>query len=47
MTVRKAIQIGHPALKAENKPIKDFGDPKLNQLIEDLTDTMRDQTLHP
>lgn len=45
MPVRQTIQIGHPALKAENKVIKDFGDSKLKGLIQDLTDTMRDSGL--
>lgn len=40
MAVRETIQIGHPALKAKNKKIVDFSDPKLQQLIQDLTDSM-------
>ena len=40
MAVRITIQIGHPALKAKNKTISDFKDPKLKQLIKDLQDTM-------
>lgn len=40
MAVKKIIQIGHPALKAENKKISDFNDPKLRQLVKDLKDTM-------
>lgn len=45
MAVRKTIQIGHPALKAQNQEIKDFSNPKLKQIIEDLTDSMHDAGL--
>lgn len=45
MPVRQTIQIGHPELKAENKAIKDFDDPKLKALVQDLMDTMRDAGL--
>lgn len=45
MPVRKTIQIGHPALKAENKKITNFEDPKLKSLVDDLVDTMRDAGL--
>jgi peptide deformylase len=41
MAVRQIIQLGHPALKAKNQKIVDFSDPKLTQLTDDLTDTMR------
>jgi peptide deformylase len=40
MSVINPVQLGHPALKAENKVITDFSDPKLTQLITDLRDTM-------
>ena len=40
MAVRETIQIGHPALKAKNKTIKDFKSKSLKQLIEDLRDTL-------
>ena len=40
MTVRKTLQIGDPRLKAENAIIKDFKDPKVKKVIEDLKDTM-------
>jgi len=40
MAVKPTIQIGHPALKAKNQEITDFSDPKLKQLITDLTDSM-------
>lgn len=41
MAVRKVIQIGHPALKAINQPLTDFGSPFLKKLIKDLKDTMK------
>lgn len=40
MAIRKTIQIGHPALKAINRKIIDFADPKLTRLVQDLRDTM-------
>lgn len=40
MAIRKTVQIGHPALKAINREIVDFADPKLTQLVQDLQDTM-------
>jgi len=40
MAIRETIQIGHPALKATNREIVDFADPKLTQLVQDLRDTM-------
>lgn len=40
MAIKKIIQIGHPALKAKNKQITSFDDPKLKQLVKDLKDTM-------
>lgn len=40
MAVKKIIQIGHRALKADNRKITDFSDSKLKRLIEDLKDTM-------
>lgn len=45
MSVREAIQIGDPRLKAKNKAIKKFDSKKLSQLIDDLTDTMRSKEL--
>lgn len=45
MSVRPTLQIGHPALKANNKKIIDFFDPKLKTLITDLVETMRDAGL--
>lgn len=40
MTVRRVAQMGHPALKAENKIITDFKSLKLKKLINDLRDTV-------
>lgn len=45
MAVRKTIQIGHAALKAANKSISNFESQKLKQMIRDLKDTMKDQSL--
>ncbi len=45
MAVREAIQIGHLALKAKNKKVVKFDDPKIKQIIEDLKDTLVDQGL--
>lgn len=45
MAIRDTIQVGHPALKAENKAVKDFDDPVVRRLIEDLTDTMHETGL--
>ena len=40
MAIRPTIQIGDPRLKATNKSIENFDDPKLATLISDLTDSM-------
>lgn len=40
MSIKKIVQIGHPGLKAPNKKIVSFDDPKLKQLVRDLKDTM-------
>lgn len=40
MAVKETIQIGDRRLKASNIKIEDYADPKLKQLIEDLTDSM-------
>ncbi len=45
MSIRTSIQIGDPLLKAENKVIEDVSDPALQQVIEDLIDTMRENGL--
>lgn len=45
MPVRPTIQIGNPALKAKNQPLR-YGDSvKIEQLITDLRDTMRQNEL--
>lgn len=45
MPIKKTIQIGHPALKANNKKIVDFNDPKLKELVQNLKDSMHHANL--
>jgi peptide deformylase len=45
MAVKEIIQFGDSRLKAENKRIEDFENQKVKELIQDLTDTMRERTL--
>lgn len=45
MAIKKTIQIGHPALKTQNKTITDFRDPKIKQLLIDLTNSMHNAGL--
>ena len=45
MPARQTIQIGHPALKAKNKPLRYGDSTKVEQLITDLRDTMRQNEL--
>lgn len=40
MAVRKILLIGDPRLKAESQIIKNFKDPKIKKVIQDLKDTM-------
>ncbi len=40
MAVRKILEIGDPALKLDNKTIRDFGSSDLKLLIRSLKDTM-------
>lgn len=40
MAVKETITIGDSRLKQDNAKIKDFNDPKLHHLIQDLKDTM-------
>lgn len=40
MAKRKVLQIGDPRLKKENKLIISFEDPKVQEVIKDLIDTM-------
>lgn len=37
---RDTLQIGDPRLKAENQVVKDFNDPKVKQVVDDLVETM-------
>lgn len=43
MTVREILTIGHPALRvvADEVPIDEIASPRVQQLIDDLIDTMR------
>ncbi len=41
MAILPTIQIGHPSLQVENILIKDFSDPKVKQVTDDLVETMR------
>lgn len=45
MAIRDTLQIGDPRLKAKNQKISAYDDPKLHQVIKDLTDTMRENQL--
>jgi peptide deformylase len=45
MPVRDIVQIGHPALRKKNASVMDFSSPRLLELVEDLTDTMREAGL--
>jgi peptide deformylase len=45
MSVKKAIQIGDPILKAKNQTVKKFDDPRVKKVIKDLKDTMLGGTL--
>jgi peptide deformylase len=36
MSIRKIIQIGHRALKAKNKEVKNFKSVKIKKLVKDL-----------
>lgn len=39
--IKETIQLGDPRLKARNKIITDFNDPKLKSVVDDLVDSMR------
>jgi peptide deformylase len=41
MAVRNILQIGDPRLKAENKAVEKFVDPKIKKVIQYLKDTMK------
>lgn len=45
MAFRETVQIGHPALKAPNKPIIDFNSEEVKNVIQDLVDTMKQNEL--
>lgn len=40
MSERRVLKMGNPILKAVSKPVADFSDPQLAELITDLWDTM-------
>ena len=44
MAIRKIAQLGHPVLRsrAEEVPPAEIGSPRIQQLIEDMIETMRD-----
>lgn len=43
--IKPTLQIGDPRLKAKNKSIDSFASPKIQQIIKDLKDTMRENQL--
>ena len=40
MTARKVLRIGHPLLLEKSKPVSQFNTPELQNLIQDMLDTM-------
>jgi peptide deformylase len=42
MSIRTILKMGDPRLLRQAQPVKEFGTPELNVLIEDMFDTMRD-----
>lgn len=44
MPIRKIAQLGHPVLRrrAEEVPVAEIGSPRIQTLIEDMIETMRD-----
>jgi len=42
MAIREVLKMGDPHLLAVALPVREFGTPELNALIEDMRDTMRD-----
>ena len=42
---REIIQIGHPALKAKNKPVENICSKEIKQLIQDLKDILQENEL--
>lgn len=45
MSVQTAPQIGDPVLRAKNQPLHDFSDRKVQAIIDDLIETMRQKGL--
>jgi len=45
MAVKDILQLGNPKLKAKNKVISDFSGPQLQQVVQDLIDTMHKNDL--
>ena len=45
MAIRTVIQADNPILKGTNQPILNFISPKIQQVIQDMTDTMYDAGL--
>lgn len=43
MAVREVLRMGNPLLPQVSEPVKEFGSPELDDLIEDLFDTMAAQ----
>ncbi len=41
MTARTVLRMGNPLLRQEASPVASFATPELQQLVEDMTDTMR------
>ena len=40
MAVKKILLIGHPLLLQKSEPVAEFNTPELDNLIEDMFDTM-------
>ncbi len=40
MTIKKLLRIGDPVLLQKSEPVEEFNTPELNQLVQDLFDTM-------
>jgi peptide deformylase len=45
MSIRLIVQKGHRSLKANNKTVKDISSLKIKQVIKDLKDTIKKETL--
>lgn len=41
MSVRDILKMGDPRLLCQAQPVKEFNTPELNQLVDDMFDTMR------